>query len=123
MNEVKTVEKLWGREIWHHNDARYCMKTLLLHDSAQSSLHCHRHKCETFVVTYGTVLLEYPPCTVTVLTALSDAVTIEPGAAHAHRFRAVSSVAHVAEASTEHDDDDVVRIEEARKTDLIHPEL
>jgi mannose-6-phosphate isomerase-like protein (cupin superfamily) len=122
--KVKVVKKLWGREIWHHNDARYSMKTLVLHVGAQSSLHYHINKRETFLVVHGWVLLEYPQGTFKCLREGFDhSVTIEPGASHAHRFMAISPVAHVIEVSNEHDDNDVVRIEDARTTDLIQMQM
>jgi hypothetical protein len=40
----KVVKKLWGSEIWHHNDELYCMKTLVLKTGFMSSLHWHRVK-------------------------------------------------------------------------------
>src|SRR5271165_2679726 len=110
MPVIKEVTKLWGTELWHHNDTDYCMKTLLLRRGAQSSLHCHKVKRETFLVTDGSVMLE-TGLDVHVLS-VGDSITIEPGVAH--RFRAVSVAATVIEASTTHDDADVYRIEESK---------
>lgn len=111
---IKTVEKLWGRELWHHNDLLYCMKTLVIEPRACSSLHYHRVKYETFLVAEGTVWLELGGSTRLMLTGSS--VDIQPGYAYRHRFRAASEdgKAVVIEASTYHDDDDTVRIEEAK---------
>lgn len=111
MPVINEVPKLWGRELWHHNNARYSMKTLILEPGAQSSLHYHERKEETFLVIEGSVWLELGG-RVTLLTAGSsvDIRTREP-----HRFRCAGPKrATVIEAGTEHDDEDVVRLEASR---------
>jgi len=110
MSVIKEVQKLWGTELWHHNNTDYCMKTLVLHHGAQSSLHYHKVKRETFLVTDGSVLLSYG-CASWIMQR-GDSVTIEPGVVH--RFRALCSEATVIEASTTHSDDDVVRLEPSK---------
>ena len=111
MPVIKEVAKLWGTELWHHNDAQYCMKTLLLQHGAQSSLHYHKVKRETFLVTYGVVEIQRDADGVWHRLEPGDSITIHPGVAH--RFRAATTVARVVEASTMHDDADVYRIEES----------
>ena len=110
MPVIKEVQKLWGCELWHHNDTDYCMKTLELRHGAQSSLHYHRKKRETFLVTYGTVEIQTSGAWLALQTG--DSITLEPGVAH--RFRAATTVARVVEASTMHDDEDVVRLEPSK---------
>lgn len=107
---IKVVEKLWGRELWHHNDHLYCMKTLILHEGAISSLHYHPVKHETFLVINGEVALEIDRQ----FCRLYAGDSIDIPATVPHRFRAVTPVATVVEASTMHDDSDVVRLEESR---------
>jgi len=113
MPVIKEVTKLWGREWWHHNSGGYCMKTLQLRVGAQSSLHYHALKRETFLCIKGIVDLEIGDARM--LLHPQQSVTLEPGVAH--RFRAVTAKATVIEASTEHDDADVYRIEESRLTE------
>lgn len=109
---MKTVDKLWGTEVWHENSELYCMKTLYIMPLFMSSLHCHRKKTETFLVVKGKVELEIDG-EVRTLSYL-DSVTILPG--QYHRFRTIGqSGAVVVEASTMHSDDDVYRKEESRK--------
>jgi quercetin dioxygenase-like cupin family protein len=113
MPVIKEVTKLWGTELWHHNDSYYCMKTLQLRRGAQSSLHYHKVKRETFLVTHGTVGIQLGGADEPWQTFQSGAsVTIEPGVAH--RFMALGGAATVVEASTMHDDDDVVRLEPSK---------
>ena len=113
MPVIKEVTKLWGTELWHHNDTDYCMKTLVLRHGAVSSKHWHRYKTETFLVVRGRVVLEIGVQAFTLLPG--DSITLHAGALSAHRFRAIDPEgATVIEASTMHDDDDVVRIEPSR---------
>ena len=132
MPVIKEVEKLWGRELWHHNDQQasdgpdgrgYCMKTLELRAGVQSSLHYHYVKRETFLVVAGEVelylrvrlwnYLVVETISETLMTLRQgDSITIAPLVAH--RFRALTPEATVVEASTPHDDADVYRLEESR---------
>lgn len=105
------IPKLWGEEIWHHNDEQYCMKTLVLRQGFQCSLHYHPIKAETFLVVSGGVRFELSG-TVTELWE-GQAVDIEPG--RPHRFSALTPTAIIVEASTFHSDEDVVRLEDSRE--------
>lgn len=55
---IITVDKIWGREYWIHNDEKYCGKKLVLNKGKRCSLHCHKIKHETFYVQEGKVLME-----------------------------------------------------------------
>lgn len=104
------VPKLWGEEIWHHNDPDYCMKTLLLRRGYQCSLHYHPIKAETFLVVGGVVRFELDG----EVFRLGDGQSIDIPAGHPHRFQSLTSTATVIEASTTHSDSDVVRLEDSR---------
>ena len=109
------VEKLWGFEEWIYNgDAGYCMKTLHFRDPAvQSSLHYHPVKHETMLVVEGECDIEVDG---TVYRKVrGEGHVIPPGTPH--RIRAVNGPCVIVEASTHHDDADVVRIEESRRID------
>lgn len=106
------VEKLWGHEVWHHNDKNYCMKTLFMRHGVKSSMHMHKKKTETFLVILGIVKLEFEKGEV-VLLHKGQAYTILPN--QYHRFSAATLTATVVEASTYHDESDVFRIEPSRK--------
>lgn len=110
---MKTVKKLWGREIWHHNSASYCMKTLILKSGYMSSLHMHKIKKETFLVVHGMVSLQLG--NKTRLLRAGDSVTIN--SRRYHRFMPLTAVSRVIEASTTHDNADVFRKEDSRKVE------
>ena len=47
----KKVEKLWGYELWIHNDSQYCGKLLVFEKIGnQFSMHYHVIKTETWYV-------------------------------------------------------------------------
>lgn len=116
------VEKLWGSETWLENSEKYCMKLLFLKPGFQSSLHYHKIKTETFLVVAGRVKLELLPyyythpdqADVVQVRRLQpyQAITLNPFTPH--RFSTISEEAVIVEASTEHSDDDVVRLEDSR---------
>lgn len=54
---VRVVPKRWGQERWLVNTADYCAKVLTINSGAQTSLHYHHDKRETFVVQHGTMQL------------------------------------------------------------------
>jgi D-lyxose ketol-isomerase len=115
------VEKLWGSETWLHNEEDYCAKLLWLYKGFQCSLHYHPVKRETFICVSGKVKLEVLPF----YKKSSDSFdvkriiylqpyqhfTLEPGIPH--RFTAITPDAVIVEASTKHDDNDVVRLEDS----------
>ena len=106
------VSKLWGTERILHNGPDYCMKVLTIEPGFQSSLHYHRQKRETFLVTEGLVLLELG--LVRHFMSAGMHMTVEPGTVH--RFCSGDRrCAVVIEASTEHREDDVVRLEPSAK--------
>lgn len=108
----KIVQKVWGSEEWLVNSDLYCVKILRIMPGFMCSLHYHPIKDETFYVTNGNVLLEVGDCTYEL--AVGDSERILPSTPH--RFRSVGKYsATILEASTHHDDADVVRIEESRK--------
>lgn len=104
-------KKLWGHEVWHHNDIHYCMKTLVINQGFQSSLHAHKRKRETFLVVDGEVQLEYAGRVVCL--TVGESFDIERGVFH--RFRSLSATSTVVEASTFHEESDVIRREESRR--------
>tara|TARA_Y100000310_G_scaffold302941_1_gene340803 strand:- start:6225 stop:6986 length:762 start_codon:yes stop_codon:yes gene_type:complete len=102
---LKTVDKTWGEEIWLVNNDLYGGKLLVLQKGALSSYHCHLKKTETFMALEGYVRLvvegkEH------LLTPFTRPKTIEPG--EYHSFKGISESV-IIEISTPHDDADVVR--------------
>jgi len=117
------VWKKWGNERWLHNDEKYCMKVLTLEPGYQSSMHFHRVKEETFLVVAGKVKLEIMPYYRTNADSVDvvKSVYLQPYQDYTlmpytpHRFTSIGGQAVVVEASTKHDDEDVVRLEESRE--------
>jgi quercetin dioxygenase-like cupin family protein len=106
------VKKLWGSEEWIYNGpAGYCMKTLMLNPGFQSSLHFHPVKHETFLVVAGECEMEVDGSVERMVAGQGH--IIPPNTKH--RFRAVNGPCVVVEASTHHDDADVVRLEESKE--------
>ncbi len=112
---MKYVEKTWGHEIWFENNDMYCGKGLFVRYqdwSSKGMFHYHPIKDETFIVTYGTLLLE-------VVDGENDMVSkhvlpaqtsfrIKPGVKH--RFTAITHEGcEFIEASTTHYEDDTIR--------------
>jgi len=106
------IEKLWGQEqVFHNSD--YCHKLLVLNGGFTSSRHFHKFKRETFLVVDGRVRLELGDDVLELRPF--DAVTVEPGTFH--RFQALTARALIVEASTEHRDEDVFRLQPSEKLD------
>lgn len=108
--ELKTVEKVWGEELWIVNCDKYCGKLLFLDEGAVSSMHFHPEKQETFYALRGQVALTIEGKDY-MLNPSSRPKTIYPK--QKHQFRGISE-AVILEVSTHHNDDDVVRFEESK---------
>lgn len=110
---VSVVSKVWGYEKWLENNPKYCTKLLSLNKGYQCSLHYHKVKDETFLVTSGHVRLELGG-EVLHLRA-GGFVRVPPGTKH--RFTGLED-SIIMEVSTYHDEADSYRIEESRKVEL-----
>ena len=101
-----TVDKVWGEEIWLVNRPEYCSKLLLIDRNAESSLHYHKTKQETFFAIEGYALLTIENNEYT-LAPFTRAKTIFPG--EKHKFKGITE-AVIVEISTQHVEEDVVRL-------------
>ena len=108
--ELITVEKKWGEEIWLVNNDLYCAKLLCLEENWECSYHCHPKKQETFMCIEGYVTLNIEGKDYA-LYPFTRAKTIFPG--EKHKFRGMTS-AVILEVSSHHEDDDVIRFSESR---------
>ena len=106
-----TVRKVWGKEVWLVNEPEYCAKYLHIDKDAQSSLHYHTIKKETFICLSGVLKLELGN-EVNFMKPDSPPLTICKG--QIHRMKGITD-AVILEISTHHEDNDVVRIEESKK--------
>lgn len=118
LDGFKTVDKVWGQEIWLVNNERYCAKLLHINAGWQCSLHMHPVKKETFIVLDGGIGLQLGPtvdCGIQpqIHMVAGESHTLEPGTYH--RFWSYTDQpAVILEISSTHSDDDVVRLEESR---------
>lgn len=108
---LKEVKKAWGRELWIVNCPKYCGKLLYLDEGAESSIHYHKEKQETFYALSGQVVLNIESKSY-MLNPFSRPKTILPQTVH--NFRGITD-AVILEVSTHHDDSDVVRLEESKR--------
>jgi len=104
---VKEVEKVWGKEVWLVNCDKYCGKLLYLDKGAVSSMHYHKVKQETFYALGGQVGLHIAGKDY-MLNPYSRPKTIYPK--QKHQFIGLSDNIIILEISTHHSDNDVVRL-------------
>ncbi len=102
---IETVDKVWGREVWIVNEPEYCCKFLYLNKDAQSSLHYHKTKKETFYSLNGQVALHIEGRDY-MLGPTSRPKTVLPH--QKHQFWGITD-AIILEVSTHHSEGDVVR--------------
>ena len=109
-SNIITVPKVWGTEVWLLNTPKYCAKLLHILKGAESSIHLHPIKEESFVCVEGQVALmidgkDY------MLSEFSRPKTIFPK--QKHQFIGITD-ALLLEVSTHHDDKDVIRFSESK---------
>lgn len=109
--DLKEVKKVWGRELWIVNCPQYCGKLLYLDEGAESSIHYHKEKKETFYALRGTAGLEIDGKSY-LLTPFARPKTIKPR--QRHSFTGLTD-AVIIEISTYHDDKDVIRLTESKR--------
>lgn len=105
-SNLKEVPKVWGKETWIVNEPEYCAKFLHLNKHAQSSMHFHKKKKESFYSLEGTVALHIDGRDY-ILCPFSRPKTILPQ--KKHQFWGITD-AIILEISTHHREDDVVRL-------------
>jgi mannose-6-phosphate isomerase-like protein (cupin superfamily) len=98
-------KKVWGFELWIVNNDVYCGKKLVLYEGAQSSLHYHEIKDETFFVQSGLVRFEKDDEVLTL--GPGDSVHVPPGCIH--RFAGMQ-FSEIFEFSTHHEESDSYRL-------------
>ncbi len=113
VENLAILPKVWGYEKWLENNERYCSKLLSLSRGYQSSLHYHKIKDETLIVTEGHVRFELGDQIFHMWSG--NFVRVPPGTPH--RFTGMEN-SLIIEVSTNHNEADVYRIEESRKVEL-----
>lgn len=115
----KKVEKLWGYELWIHNDPQYCGKLLVFSEKGSNfSMHYHMIKNETWYVQSGKFEFDWIEDTRLKRTILNvgDVVYIEKG--KPHQLTALENDSSIFEVSTQHFEDDSYRIYRNNPQDL-----
>lgn len=107
--EMKFVSKPWGHEIWITNNEKYCGKILFLRMGKSCSFHYHKVKDEVLYVQSGELVFTYGKDKKEIYLATGDSFHVEPGLVH--QMRALSDT-HVFEVSTQHFDEDSIRVED-----------
>lgn len=107
---LKEVKKVWGKELWIVNSDKYCGKLLHLDKGAESSIHYHRGKTETFYCFQGQVALTIEGKDY-MLNPFSRPKTILPK--QKHSFMGIAN-SIIIEISTPHSEDDVVRLTQSK---------
>lgn len=118
----KRVDKLWGHELWVHNDEEYCGKLLVFEDAYSNfSMHYHLKKKETWYVQEGKFRFDWIDTEKAELYKdildVGDSVVIERG--QPHQLTALEDNSIVFEVSTEHFDEDSYRIYRNSPTTLM----
>jgi len=116
---VKVVKKNWGEERWIVNTSAYCGKMMILNKGWRCSIHYHKVKDETFLVTKGMIMVELyrspdyfdAPMSKTFMIP-GGILRVKPGTPH--RFTGLED-SEFYEFSTSHDDADSHRLTESGK--------
>jgi mannose-6-phosphate isomerase-like protein (cupin superfamily) len=115
------VEKLWGHELWIHNDSQYCGKLLVFPNEGNNfSMHYHMIKTETWYVQEGKFQYDWIDTKNAKLHRTiikeGDVIYVEKG--KPHQLTALENNSIVFEVSTEHFDDDSYRVYRDNPIDL-----
>jgi quercetin dioxygenase-like cupin family protein len=121
ITKPKKVEKLWGYELWIHNDSQYCGKLLVFTKKGNHfSMHYHMIKNETWYVQDGAFEFYWIDTENGKLNkqtlVTGEVVYIEKG--KPHQLIALEDNSVVFEVSTEHFDYDSYRIYRDSPNDL-----
>jgi quercetin dioxygenase-like cupin family protein len=116
------VEKLWGYELWIHNDPQYCGKLLVFPNRGNHfSMHYHMIKNETWYVQSGSFEFHWIDTEKAKLNKniinTGDVIYIERG--KPHQLIALEDNSVVFEVSTEHFEYDSYRVYRDSPNDLI----
>jgi mannose-6-phosphate isomerase-like protein (cupin superfamily) len=103
-------KKDWGYEDWLHNSKDYCGKILTVFQDKSSSWHYHKLKNETFYIQSGIILLEIIDNDICKTYKMQKGDIFDISKGTKHRFTGLSKVAKVFEVSTQHFDDDSIKV-------------
>ena len=118
----KRVEKIWGYELWIHNDEDYCGKSLVFPKKGNYfSMHYHLKKKETWYVQSGSFQFNWIDVEDgqhdSRIIKVGDSVLINRGLPH--QLISLEDNSTIFEVSTEHFDEDSYRIYRNTPNDLL----
>ena len=118
----KRVDKIWGYELWIHNDDDYCGKSLVFPKKDNHfSMHYHLLKKETWYVQSGSFKFNWIDVEeakhVSKTIVEGDSVLIERGLPH--QLTALQDNSIIFEVSTQHFNEDSYRIYKNTPNDLL----
>jgi len=116
------VEKVWGHELWIHNDSQYCGKLLVFEKVGNHfSMHYHMIKNETWYIQNGIFQYDWIDTNSATLhtTILNEGEVVYVEKGKPHQLTALKDNSVVFEVSTEHFDSDSYRIYKNTPKDLI----
>jgi mannose-6-phosphate isomerase-like protein (cupin superfamily) len=116
------IEKVWGYELWIHNNEEYCGKLLVFNNTGDKfSMHYHLKKKESWYVQQGSFIFSWLDVEdgklISQIIKVGDSVTIERGLPH--QLQAIDDLSTIYEVSTQHFNEDSYRIFRNTPMDLI----
>lgn len=109
-NRSKTVEKVWGKEIWFANSQLYCGKILYLKKGYICSYHHHKIKDETFYILSGKIEMVVNKSKFTMTEG--ERINLKPY--DKHSFAGIEDSV-IIEVSTQHFESDSYRKDKSRE--------
>jgi mannose-6-phosphate isomerase-like protein (cupin superfamily) len=112
---IENIPKKWGWERVIANSPLYCGKLLFIHKGMHSSYHYHKKKDETFYIQQGTARVQIgwsDNINNTTAVVLREGDKFHVPVGMRHRIHAEEDL-YMFEFSTEHFDDDSIRIDDA----------
>lgn len=110
-SDYKEVKKVWGREVWIINIPYYCGKILEVLKGHHTSMHFHPIKHETMFCAEGEFRIDFCDKNGDVVSRTlrqGDSIVIPPSLPHS--IHGVGEFNLMFEFSTEHHDEDSVRV-------------
>jgi len=103
---LKTVDKVWGSELWIVNNELYCGKILNIKKDFSTSIHYHKLKDETFFLLEGEINVEL----LGEVRTLRKGETLRLKPYTIHRITGLQESNKLLEISTHHQDSDSIRL-------------
>jgi len=107
------IQKGWGHELIHESNDQYCMKELHFYNKGhKSSMHFHKNKTETWVVTRGSIKIEFMDMSdsSTRITLMEEGAVITIKPMIPHQVTCMENDTIIMESSSKDEESDNYRI-------------